>query len=108
MADIIESANSAYEDRDRAQENLEALKQQALREQQEFEKEWKELNALIEKDKKMKDFMKLKERERLETEPTEEEQIKKRAARGYNVSKEKAQYVSAERVHSYEEAFNKI
>jgi len=52
--------------------------------------------------------MKLKERERLETEPTEEEQIKKRAARGYNVSKEKAQYVSAERVHSYEEAFNKI
>lgn len=39
MANIIEIANSAYEERDRAQEKLEMLRQQAEREKTEFDKE---------------------------------------------------------------------
>ena len=61
MADIIETANSAYEDRDRAQTMLAKLKQDAEREQIEFEKEWKELNTMIEKDVKMHKMMKMRE-----------------------------------------------
>lgn len=39
MANIIEIANSAYEERDRAQEKLAMLIQQAEREKTEFDKE---------------------------------------------------------------------
>ena len=39
MANIIEIANSAYEERDRAQEKLFMLIKQAEREKTEFEKE---------------------------------------------------------------------
>ena len=105
MANIIEAANSAYEDRDRAQDQLASLKQQAEREQVEFEKEWRELNALIEKDKKMKDFLRLKQQER---ETGESEQPR---AEDENKTKKKgmsANVITAERVKSYEEAFNKI
>merc|ERR1719386_138801 len=64
MANIIEQANAAYEVRDSAQAQMAALKQQADKEHQEFEKEWKELGRLIENDKKMKEFMRQKERNR--------------------------------------------
>ncbi|EER19804.1 tropomyosin, putative, partial [Perkinsus marinus ATCC 50983] len=66
MANIIEQANAAYEARDQAQAQMTALKQQADREHHEFEKEWKELGRLIENDKKMKDFIRQKERSRIE------------------------------------------
>lgn len=39
MANIIEIANSAYEERDRAQEKLVMLNQQSEREKAEFDKE---------------------------------------------------------------------
>ena len=42
-----------------------SLKQQADKEHQEFEKEWRELGRLIENDKKMKEFMRQKERNRV-------------------------------------------
>lgn len=75
----------------------------------EFEKEWKELNQLIEKDKKMKEFMKLKEKEKTESEEVNIDEGRQRKTGGWNVTKDKGQtYVSAERVQSYEEAFNKI
>merc|ERR1712164_39053 len=64
MANIIEQANAAYEARDSAQAQMAALKQQADKEHQEFEKEWKELGKLIENDKKMKEFMRSKVRNR--------------------------------------------
>eukprot|EP00357_Protocruzia_adherens_P037033 CAMPEP_0114977314 /NCGR_PEP_ID=MMETSP0216-20121206/3168_1 /TAXON_ID=223996 /ORGANISM="Protocruzia adherens, Strain Boccale" /LENGTH=547 /DNA_ID=CAMNT_0002338357 /DNA_START=38 /DNA_END=1681 /DNA_ORIENTATION=+ len=113
MANIIESANSAYEDRDKAQDQLASLKQRAEREQQEFEKEWKELNAAIEKDKKMKDFMKLKEKEKNDVDELKLNDVQEDAARRskprWNNFKAKTNFfVSAERVHSYEEAFSKI
>merc|ERR1719265_2226784 len=64
MANIIEQANAAYEARDSAQAQMAALKQQADKEHAEFEKEWRELGKLIENDKKMKEFMREKVRNR--------------------------------------------
>ena len=64
MANIIEIANSAYEERDRAHEKLAMLIQQAEREKTEFEKEMQQVSNLLEKDKQMRDLMKLKETEK--------------------------------------------
>merc|ERR1719386_240426 len=69
MANIIEQANAAYEARDSAQAQMAALKQQADKEHAEFEKEWRELGRLIENDKKMKEFMRQKVKQR-ETDTT--------------------------------------
>merc|ERR1740122_694448 len=66
MANIIEQANAAYEARDSARAQMAALKQQADKEHAEFEKEWRELGRLIENDKKMKEFMRQKVRNRAE------------------------------------------
>merc|ERR1711977_221678 len=66
MANIIEQANAAYEARDSAQAQMAALRQQADKEHAEFEKEWRELGKLIENDKKMKEFMRQKVRNRAE------------------------------------------
>ena len=68
MANIIEIANSAYEERDRAQEKLAMLIQQAEREKTEFEKEMQQVSNLLEKDKQMRDLMKLKETEKSDLE----------------------------------------
>lgn len=68
MANIIEIANSAYEERDRAQEKLFMLIKQAEREKTEFEKEMQQVTNLIEKDKQMRELMKLKETEKSELE----------------------------------------
>merc|ERR1719160_1967312 len=51
MAAIIDQANTAYEARDSAQAQMAQLKQQAEKEHQEFEKEWRDLGRRIEKDK---------------------------------------------------------
>ena len=64
MAEIIERANSAYEDRDKAQEKLASLIQQAEREKTEFEKEMTNINTLIDKDREMREFMKMKQDEK--------------------------------------------
>lgn len=52
MAEIIETANSAYEERDKANDQIENLKQQAKREAKDFENELKELSQLAEKNRK--------------------------------------------------------
>jgi len=115
MANIIEQANAAYEARDQAQAQMAALKQQADKEHKEFEREWKELGRLIENDKKMKEFMKQKERHQLEDQqgdmaPDEEAKMKKKVAKGaWNVAKDKANmHTHGEKVHVYEEAFQKM
>lgn len=116
MARIIEISNKAYEARDAAQAEMAALKQQADKEQQEFEQEWKELGKMIEQDRKMKDFMK-KEREKLSMQEhrgdmtvEQEQSLKKKVLRGnWGIAKDKASiHASMEKVQSYEEAFAKI
>jgi uncharacterized coiled-coil DUF342 family protein len=50
MAEIIEVANTAYEERDKVQEKLATLISQSDKEQAEFNKEIKAVKDLIEKD----------------------------------------------------------
>ncbi|CAD7975422.1 unnamed protein product [Amoebophrya sp. A25] len=116
MANIIEQANAAYEARDAAQAQMTSLKQQADKEHQEFEKEWKELGRLIENDKKMKEFMRQKERNRGVEEhkgdmsADEEDKMKKKVTKNaWMIAKGKvAQSANTERITVYEEAFAKI
>ena len=68
MANIIEIANSAYEARDKAQENLALLIQQADREKTEFEKEMQQVTSLMNKDKQMQELVRMKENEKNEIE----------------------------------------
>jgi len=116
MANIIEQANAAYEARDSAQQQMAALKQQADKEHAEFEKEWRELGRLIDNDKKMKEFMRQKERARTqgdqkgELTADEETKIKKKVTKSaWGIAKDKAAInVNQEKVQTYEEAFGKI
>lgn len=62
MASIIEVANTAYEDRDKANDYIENLKHQAKRESSDFEKDLRELSQLMEKNKKTLDYIKLAEK----------------------------------------------
>lgn len=68
MANIIEIANSAYEERDRAQEKLAMLRQQADKEKKDFDVEMKQVTDLIEKDRNMRDLMRGKEQEKSDLE----------------------------------------
>lgn len=116
MANIIEQANAAYEARDSAQAQMAALKQQADKEHCEFEKEWRELGRLIENDKKMKEFMRQKETQRIQQEnkgemsPDAEDKMKKKVTKSaWGIAKDKAgMNVNQEKVQTYEEAFAKI
>merc|ERR1719386_152079 len=115
MANIIEQANAAYEARDSAQAQMAALKQQADKEHQEFEKEWKELGRLIENDKKMKEFMRQRHKQqeidtRGDMTAKEEEAMKKKVTKNaWGIAKDKAAInLNIEKVQSYEEAFAKI
>ena len=115
MANIIEVANSAYEERDRAQEKLATLIQQAEREKMEFDREMTQVNNLIEKDKQMREFMRLKENEKAEIEKMnldksaapDEERVK--GSTKWIAQREKtANPISLDCVEIYEEAFAKI
>jgi chromosome segregation ATPase len=118
MANIIEQANAAYEARDSAQAQMAALKQQADKEHAEFEKEWRELGKLIENDKKMKEFMRQKVRNRAEeskmSETAKAEEERKRKSRslksGYDTGNQSMIAISSaeEQIVTYEEAFSKI
>merc|ERR1712139_344960 len=95
MANIIEQANAAYEARDSAPAQMAALKQQADKEHQEFEKEWKELGGLIENDKKMKEFMRQRHKQqesdqRGDLTATQEDNLKKKVTHNaWGVAKDK-------------------
>ncbi|KAF4720566.1 coiledcoil domain containing [Perkinsus olseni] len=125
MANIIEQANAAYEARDQAQAQMTALKQQADREHIEFEKEWKELGRLIENDKKMKEFMRQREKARIEDSGKsgdahvvargdlsvdDENKLRKQVNQSaWGIAKDKvAIRTTADKVEVYEEAFGRI
>ena len=121
LAAIIEESNDAYEARDQAQAEMQALKQRADKEQAEFEVEYQELGKLIESDRSIKDKQNqnqaLAENEfyndpghRGNMSMTQEASLKRKVARGaWNIAKDKAQmHLSSEKVQSYEEAFQQI
>ena len=116
MAEIIEVANVAYEQRDRAQTEIGQLKLQAEKEQQEFESEWKELGRKLEEDRKRQDFL-ARERQKMmdvgqrgEMSMEDEQKLKKSVVKGHwGLAKDKASiHAGMEKVQSYEEAFTQI
>ena len=66
MADVIESANSAYEERDKANDQIQNLKSQAKREASQFENDLKDLSQLMEKHKKKLYFVRLNKEKNIE------------------------------------------
>ena len=66
MANIIEHANTAYEERDKANDQIQHLKTQAKRESADFEKDLRELSQIQEKNKKNLDYNKLTEKNKEE------------------------------------------
>ena len=116
MAEIIEVANVAYEQRDRAQTEIGQLKLQAEKEQQEFESEWKELGRKLEEDRKRQDFLARERQRMLENEKRgemtkeDEAELKKVVTKGHwKLAGDKATiHAGMEKVQSYEEAFAKI
>jgi len=55
MSAIIEDSNSAYQKRDKAQSEMQALMQQSEKDKKEFERDWRELGQLIEQDRKLRE-----------------------------------------------------
>jgi hypothetical protein len=115
MATILQDSDAAYKARDQAHSEMIALKAAADQQQQNFEQEWSQLGQLIEKDRKLKDFIKNQQRERslkgLSDPAAEEEQkLRKKVNKGaWGIAKDKANiHLSMEKVQSYEEAFAKI
>ena len=100
---------AAYEARDQAQAEMAALKAQAEKEEAAFEAEWKELTRMIEEDRKKKEKSD-KEKNRGEMSIDEENRLRRKVIAGnWNIAKDKAnQAATAEKVQSYEEAFEKI
>jgi len=109
IASIVEMANIAYEARDQAQAEMAALKAQAEKEEAAFEAEWKELTRMIEEDRKKKEKSD-KEKSRGEMSIEDENRLRRKVISGnWNIAKDKAQQAAtAEKVQSYEEAFEKI
>jgi len=113
MANIIEISNSAYESRDQAQQEMQALKKQLEEEQAAFEEEWKDLGRIIEADRarkasRTKQVEEIGQRGEMSVE--EEKGMKKQLIKGtWAIARDKASmHVQAEKVQTYEEAFARI
>ncbi|KAJ3302847.1 Coiled-coil domain-containing protein 63 [Kappamyces sp. JEL0829] len=66
MADIIEASNAAYEARDEAQTKIIVLREKAEKEYQSYIQEIKELDRILEQDRRLKEFMATKTSNRME------------------------------------------
>ena len=108
MANIIELANTAYEERDRAQDQLATLLQKQEQEKAEYDKEMDSVQKMIEKQKTYNEHLKAKEEEKESLEQfapvIEDEQ-----PRALQAPKEKeSQQAQMEKLEAFEEAFAKI
>jgi len=63
MAAIIHDSNEAYQARDKAQNEMQALKAQAESHKQEFEEDWQRLAKLLENDRKEREHLRLQQLE---------------------------------------------
>eukprot|EP01017_Pseudomicrothorax_dubius_P048784 TRINITY_DN8950_c0_g3_i4.p1 TRINITY_DN8950_c0_g3~~TRINITY_DN8950_c0_g3_i4.p1 ORF type:complete len:476 (+),score=174.56 TRINITY_DN8950_c0_g3_i4:212-1639(+) len=107
MADIIESANTAYEERDKANDQIQGLKQQAKRDAQEFEKDLRELSQVVQRNKAL-DLIKVTEKGR-EEQTDERLETEKSKLRAQPRKAEKAlEPVQVEKIAKLEEDFAKI
>eukprot|EP01012_Entosiphon_sulcatum_P019505 TRINITY_DN2439_c0_g1_i1.p1 TRINITY_DN2439_c0_g1~~TRINITY_DN2439_c0_g1_i1.p1 ORF type:complete len:560 (-),score=155.92 TRINITY_DN2439_c0_g1_i1:93-1772(-) len=117
MAFIIEVSNIAYEERDNAQTELGQLKLYASKEMQSFEETFKELDELLEEDRRMKEAIKSRmneKKDKLDKSVSEEEKSKRKAAGALSARASITQLTSSANAgpemtpQNYEEAFNKI
>merc|ERR1711939_361483 len=112
MANIIEISNSAYESRDQAQQEMQALKKQLEEEQAAFEEEWKDLGRIIEADRQRKaNKAKVEEvGQRGEMTVEEEAGMKKKLIKGtWAIARDKASmHVQQKKVVNFEDAFSNI
>ena len=112
MAEAIASAEQAYKNREKALQTLEELKKDNEREQEQYEKEWTELLSQIEQEKKRKEFIQMKEKEKLlensltDIDPEDEKKIRNltKLSEAEKISTNE----SVQLVKSYEEALAKI
>ena len=115
MATILQDSDAAYRARDAAHAEMMALKAAADAQQQNFEQEWSQLGQLIEKDRKLKEFIKTQARERSlkglsDPAAEEESKLRRKVSKGAKgISEDKAAiHASMGKVQEYEEAFAKI
>mmetsp|Transcript_17782 Transcript_17782/g.29907 ORF Transcript_17782/g.29907 Transcript_17782/m.29907 type:complete len:550 (-) Transcript_17782:278-1927(-) len=117
MGHIIEVSNKAYEARDAAVNEMARLKNQADREHQAFEAEWRDLGKLIDMDRKKRDTNKQTRTDQRhqyndhrQNSLEQEAKLRKKVIKGnWNIAKDRVQsQVSMEKVQSYGEAFAKI
>jgi len=99
MGEIIDASNQAYETRDDAQARMLALRERSDKELQESTMELKELNRVLEQERKLKDFMGVKGRDRAKD---LEQAAKARKEKGE--AKEKPEEI----ISQYEDVFNQI
>ncbi|OMJ85722.1 hypothetical protein SteCoe_12918 [Stentor coeruleus] len=112
MADAIASAEQAYKNREKALQTLEELKKDNEKEQDKYEKEWNELLSQIEQEKKRKEFIQMKEKEKLKenslTDIDPEDEKKIRNLTILSEAEKISTNESVQLVKSYEEALAKI
>ena len=106
MADIIEASNAAYEARDEAQAKIIALREKAEKEYQAYIQEIKELDRLLEHDRKLKEFMATKTMHRAGQSLSAKAGHKKEKESQNNGNN--SQEVVAVSLETYENAFSKI
>lgn len=120
MAEIIEAANVAYEERDKLQAEATRLRSTAEKEQQDFESEWKQLGEQLDSDLKQHDVLARELSKRVEhhrqhsgsaqgAEDSDGQDKRPGRRSSWGVAKDKASvHASIEKVASYEEAFARL
>lgn len=115
MAAIIEDSKNAYQARDKSQSEMQALQQHADKEKSEFESEFRELGDLIKQQQAMLEQLRLKQFERTNEEKAitasaNEERLGEHASPmgTWSSTKDKSIPLTQEKIHSYEEALQKI
>jgi len=111
MARVIEVSNIAYDARDQAQNEMAALRAQADKEQAVFEREWRDLGEIIERDMKFKEAMRREELNQLgDLSMDDETHLKRKLQKGsWALAKDKAgSALLADTMQSYEDAFARI
>ena len=112
MDTALESASKAYENRQKAIQQLEELKEKNEREQEQYETEWNELLGQIEQEKKKKEFIQQREKDKIteanvaEIDPEDEQKIRNLARLAE--AEKTSTTASLDMVKSYEEALEKI
>lgn len=121
MKEIIDKAEKAYKAREQAKAQMQELKKDAEREQDEFQNEWNKLGKLIEKDKQVKDFIQTQEEKKVsqpkgkptenvnEIQNTEKTLTHTCVQAGFQIARQTSNIQSTmSKVAEYEEAFNSI